>query len=102
MRTLRLILLTFAFAVADAAVPAPPDALEVADEVDEVGHPVTRRDTQEQPLARLPVSARYTPARVTTSRLIPHRVAPVRPVARAPLRKIPVVAEPASAPEDHS
>jgi hypothetical protein len=102
MRTLRLILLALAFAVADAAVPATPDALEVADEVDEVGHPVTRRDTQEQPLTRLPVPVTCAPANAVTLRVVPRRVAPARPVGRAPLRKIPVVAEPSSAPDEQS
>ena len=98
MRTFRMILLALAFAIGDAAVPATPDALEVADEVDEVGHPVARRDAGGQTLARLPVPAKCAPASAAVTR--PRRVAPARPVARSPLRKIPVVAEPAAALED--
>ena len=100
MRTFRMILLALAFAVGDAAVPATPDALEVADEVDEVGHPVARRDNGEQPLARLPVPAKCGPTSAAVTRPGPRRIAPARPVARSPLRKIPVVAEPAAALED--
>jgi len=100
MRTLRMILFALAFAAADAAVPATPDALEVADEVDEVGHPVGRRDTGEQTLARLPVPAKCAPASAAVTRPRPRRVAPARPVARSPLRKVPVVAESAAALED--
>lgn len=100
MRTLRMILFALAFAAADAAVPATPDALEVADEVDEVGHPVSRRDTGEQTLARLPVPAKCAPASAAVTRPGPRRVAPARPVARSPLRKVPVVAESAAALED--
>ena len=102
MRALRLILLALVFALADAAIPAVPDALEACDEVDDVGHPVTRRDTQEQPLARLPVPARCAPVSVTTLRPLVRRVAPARRVATRPLRKIPLVVEPASAPEEQS
>jgi hypothetical protein len=99
MRTLRMIFLALAFAVADSAVPATPDALEPVDEVDEVGHPVARRGAPEQTLARLAAPAKYAPVRVATRPRI-RRATPARSVARSPLRKIPVVADPASTLED--
>jgi len=102
MRALRLILLALTFALADAAVPVASDALEACDEVDEVGHTVTRRDSQEQPLAQAPAPARCAPATVATLRPLVRRVAPARRIVTRPLRKIPLVVEPASAPEDQS
>ena len=62
MRTLRTILVCLAFAAADMAVPAMPDALEVIDEVDEVEyHPSRRACTGEQTLARLPGAGKSLP-----------------------------------------
>src|SRR5262245_11202005 len=101
MRTLRMILVLLAFAVADLAVPAIPSALEVHDQTDDSGYHVSRRGASGPRMLRLPTPRTPDRAQVARSPRGQRPVSPGRAAAHRSLRKVPPVAsDPAPALED--
>ena len=101
MHTLRTILVCLAFAAADMAMPAVPNALEVIDEVDESEFHAARRGAHGRRL-RLPAPRTPDHVRIAPSPTRSPRLAPSRPAAHRSLRKAPPAAssDPAPAIED--
>lgn len=102
MRTLRTILVCLAFAAADMALPAVPNALEVIDEADESEYHASRRGAHGRRLHRLPAPRARDHVRIERSPTGFRRVSPNRPAAHRSLRKVPpaVSSDPAPAIED--
>jgi hypothetical protein len=101
MRTLRTILVCLAFAAADMAVPAMPNALEVHDEADESGYHVSRRGAPRQRMLRLPAPRTRDRVHIAATPAGSRRVSPDRPAAHRSIRKVPApAADSAPALED--
>jgi hypothetical protein len=101
MRTLRMILVLLAFAVADLAVPAVPSALEATDQADDSGYHVSRRGASGPRILRLPRPRTTDRVQVAPSPRGQRPVSPGRAAAHRSLRKVPPVAsDPAPALED--
>jgi hypothetical protein len=102
MPTLRVILVCLAFAAADMAMPAVPNALEVIDEADEREYHTSRRGAHGGTMLRLPAPRSRDHVRIAPSPTGSHRVSSNRPAAYRSLRKVPSAAssDPAPAIED--
>jgi len=101
MHTLRTILVCLAFAAADMAMPAVPNALEVIDEVDESAYHSSRRGAPGGRMLRLPAPRTRDHVRIAPSPTGSRRVS-TRLAAHRSLRKVPPAAssDPAPAIED--
>ena len=101
MHTLRTILVCLAFAAADMALPAVPNALEVIDEADESEY-TSRGGAHGRRMLRLPAPRSRDHVRIAPSPTGSRRVSPNRPAAHRSLRKVPPAAssDPAPAIED--
>jgi hypothetical protein len=102
MHTLRTILVCLAFAAADMALPAVPNALEVIDEADESEYHAARRGAHGRKMLRLPASRSRDHVRIAPNPIGSRRLSPNRPAAHRSLRKVPLAAssDPAPAIED--
>ena len=79
MHTLRTILVCLAFAAADMAMPAVPNALEVIDEVDESEYHARARGAHGRRMLRLPAPRSRDHVRIAPSPTGSRRVSPNRP-----------------------
>jgi hypothetical protein len=102
MRTLRMILMVFAFAAADLTVPAVPSALAATDQTDDdSGYHVSRRGASEPRMLRVPTPRTRGHVHVAPPPRGQRPVSPGRAATHRSIRKVPPVAsDPAPALED--